>query len=410
MKVPGIVVLDVGDDYFHPSPEGWRWDWPYPVSEFVRHFERAIPVRQFLFWGRIASRAAPAGDVQYSFPANERIRIIGARASGARGARSHVAALPYIVTRGVAAVAKADIIIFRWPSLHSALLLPLALLMRKTVVIRLRVDVEEGLRMAGAIRSRRIAGAFGSYTRWALRRATVPVCVSEFLKKKYGNDKTAVLNECVVSDADLAPAEDRSGPPTVLYVGRLSHEKGVDILIRAFAQMKATSARLVIVGGGVQEQRLRDLARSLGVMERVVFAGVVADRTQLAEWYRSSTVFVLPSRSEGLGCVLLESMAAGTPIVASNVGGIPDLVRNGDNGLLVPADDTESLALAIDRLLSDATLRREFAIRGTAVASTKTFEKQTTALIDLALTAWKRKNGDLHQAADPPSPVTSADR
>src|SRR5207248_1277606 len=143
----------------------------------------------------------------------------------------------------VAAVRRADIIVFRWPSLHSMILLPFALMMRKTFVVRVRVDVQAGLHAAGAVRSPLAGRLIAAYTRWALRRATLSVCISRFLKQKYGNERTVILNECSLMQSDIAPNFDRAEPPIALYVGRLTKEKGVDVLIRAAALLREGSMR-----------------------------------------------------------------------------------------------------------------------------------------------------------------------
>jgi glycosyltransferase involved in cell wall biosynthesis len=382
-----IVVLDVGDDYFHPSAEGWRWDWYFPVGEVVRRFAKNRPVSEFLYWGRIAPAPADPGEAKFAFPSDSPVRIIGARADGSRGARSHLKILPQIFTRGVGAVRKADIIVFRWPSLHSMLLLPFALMMRKTFVVRVRVDVQAGLHAAGAVRSPLVGRLVAAYTRWALRRATLSVCISRFLKEKYGNERTVILNECSLMESDIVPTFDRGQPPIILYVGRLTREKGVDILIRAAALMREGGVRLQIVGGGPERTRLEELASSLKA-DNVSFLGGISDRRDLADIYRRATVFVLPSRSEGLGCVLLEAMAAGTPIVATAVGGIPDLIRDGWNGLLVPSEDPGALAGAVNRMLTDAALRKACAENGVGVAEENTFERHTGRMIDMAVHAF----------------------
>ena len=388
----GLRVLDVGDDYFHPTADGgWAWDWYFPVRETLAELERLTPVDEFRYWGRLAPTPAAAGEVKFPFPAGGAIGIVGAKASGARGGREHLRVLPQVLTRGIAAVRRADVILFRWPAVHSMLLVPVAVLLRKPFVMRLRSDVESGWQAVGNV------GARGgrlilAYTRWALRRATVPVVISDFLNDRYAGGRAFVLNECGVMDDDIAADVHEAGDATILYVGRFAAEKGVDVLVRAFAQLDVPDARLRLVGAGPERERIEALARELGVATRVDFAGSIADRAVLREEYRRARLFALPSRTEGLGCVLLEAMAAGTPIVATRTGGIPDLVTDGENGLLAPPEDPAALAAAMTRMLGDAPLRRRCAERGLEVVKRHTFQSQTRRWIELAVKAAGRGN------------------
>lgn len=388
----GLRILDVGDDYFHRVGGEWKWDWPFPVLATLALFERQATVEEFRFWGRIAPGDGVSAETKFPFPTAEKIEVIGARTSGRRGLTSHLLAVPQLLTRGLLAVWRADVVLFRWPSLHSMLLVPFASLFRKTFAIRLRVDIEDGLKAAGAVRSPFLASLAGRYTRWALKRCSVSVCISRFLREKYGNDRTIILNECSVMESDVSPSPAPPGRPLILYVGRLTSEKGVDVLLRAFSRV-TTPALLEIVGAGSERSRLEELVRDLGISEGVRFAGGIADRTELVAKYRYATLFVLPSRSEGLGCVLLEAMSAGTPIVATNVGGIPELVRDGWNGFLVPPEDPSAMAGAIDRMLADGDLRALCAQRGVDVVREQTFEKQVGRWVELIVGAWRARTG-----------------
>jgi len=145
----------------------------------------------------------------------------------------------------------------------------------------------------------------------------------------------------------------------ILSVGRLSKEKAHADLIKAFKQLCTTNpdlnCKLVIVGDGPERERLESASAQSGLSQRIIFAGQVPD---VRPSYAMSDVFVLPSLTEGSPNVLLEAMAAQVPIVATAVGGVPEIVENEDAALLVPADDPAALAAAIARLLDDAELGR----------------------------------------------------
>jgi len=148
----------------------------------------------------------------------------------------------------------------------------------------------------------------------------------------------------------------------VLFVGALTQwhrYKGLDVLIQAMALMRdqVPEARLVIVGAGQLETEYRQLVSRHGLTSCVIFAGNVPD-DELPKYYACSDMLALPSkdRSEGFGLTILEANATGKPAIGSAVGGIPSVIMNEYNGLLVPPSDPEALARAIARVLVDEDL------------------------------------------------------
>jgi glycogen(starch) synthase len=145
------------------------------------------------------------------------------------------------------------------------------------------------------------------------------------------------------------------GRPRVLFVGRLAPQKGVRALVAAAALIENPSARVLLVGDGPEREALEREAERIGVGDRVRFLGFFAHE-RLPAAMAHADVLVLPSVYEELGTVLLEAMWAGLPIVASRTGGIPDVIEDGSNGLLVEPGDPEALARAIDRVFADRAL------------------------------------------------------
>jgi glycosyltransferase involved in cell wall biosynthesis len=142
--------------------------------------------------------------------------------------------------------------------------------------------------------------------------------------------------------------------PVIGLVGRLDHwGKGHKELFAAMVRLTARyPVQALIVGGGRREAELKQAAADLGLADAVHFLG---SRRDVPDLLHAMDIFVLPSYSEGLSLALMEAMAAGLPVVASRVGGNPELVEDGDTGLLIPPQDADALAAALERLLADPT-------------------------------------------------------
>ncbi len=151
--------------------------------------------------------------------------------------------------------------------------------------------------------------------------------------------------------------------PLVVLVGRLEYEKGGQDAIAALAQL-ASDVHLVLVGTGGQRQALADQANTAGLSGRVHLAGRLDDQ-QVAALLGAADVAVVPSRYEPFGLVALEAMAAGTPVVVTSTGGLGDLVRPDETGLVVPPARPDALADAVRGLLADPQRRAAMALRGT---------------------------------------------
>jgi len=155
------------------------------------------------------------------------------------------------------------------------------------------------------------------------------------------------------------PPSFADGRPTVLYVGRLDRRKGLPVLLRAMADVlrRAPDARLVVAGPGPLERRCRRICDQLGITGSVAFVGPVPP-DELPGYYANCTVYVSPTiNRESMGIVLIEAMACGRAVVASDIPGYDEVVQSGRNGLLVPRDDAPALASAITAVLRDNALR-----------------------------------------------------
>jgi glycosyltransferase involved in cell wall biosynthesis len=169
----------------------------------------------------------------------------------------------------------------------------------------------------------------------------------------------------------------REGGRAVLYVAaRLDPVKDLGTLLRAFAlARRGRNVVLAIAGDGPERSALTALARDLEIDADVHFLGFRDDAARL---YTGADVFVLSSLTEGLSLSTLEAMAAGLPVVATRVGGNPELILDGETGLLVPPRDPEALAGAIGRVLDDAPLRARLGTAGRARAAERFSLRETT--------------------------------
>jgi len=161
---------------------------------------------------------------------------------------------------------------------------------------------------------------------------------------------------------------------TVLFVGALTkwhRYKGLDVLLNAMKMLlsRQTDLALLVVGGGELKEEYEAISQQLGVSEGTLFLGDVPD-AQLPEYYSAADVLVLPSkdRSEGFGLTTLEANATGKPVVASNIGGIPSVVKNNHNGLLVPPNDAAALCEALLHLDNHRELASTMGRNGRKVA------------------------------------------
>ncbi|MFL5516671.1 MAG: glycosyltransferase family 4 protein, partial [Gemmatimonadales bacterium] len=163
-----------------------------------------------------------------------------------------------------------------------------------------------------------------------------------------------------------------------LAVSRLVERKGLDDLIRAFAALERGRYELEIVGSGADAQSLRAMVADLGLEDLVHFAGPL-DRVRTAARYRDADIFTLASWEEAFGNAFAEALASGLPVVGTNVGGIPELVEHGRNGVLVPPQDPGTLAEAIRFLGERPELRAEMGRRNRAHAEANlSWERMTT--------------------------------
>lgn len=208
---------------------------------------------------------------------------------------------------------------------------------------------------------------------WMLRQVNGAIMGTEsaahvWREKGYRGQYT-VIPQFGVDPEVFRPLPRPANPALVIgFIGRLRPEKGVDLLMRAAARLPFPDWKLHVIGQGPEREALEALARTLGIYERVWFAGQHPS-TQMAALYPQLDVLVVPSRTlpnwkEQFGRVIVEAMACGVPVIGSDSAAIPDVI--GDAGLIFREDDEAQLTQALERLLTAPDLRAELAARGRA--------------------------------------------
>ena len=210
--------------------------------------------------------------------------------------------------------------------------------------------------------------------KWICRRAEGVRVVSETSRRwcleELGLDPGNVylnhISMSMLSEETVEQAPDvKTDPDTVLYVGRLAEEKDLPTLLAALEQVldPRPASELVIAGDGPERDRLERLAATLGIEDSVTFLGAVPYE-ELPEHYQRAAVVVLPSLHENFGRVILEAFAYGTPVVSTDAEGPVELIDDGETGLLVPKEDSQALAAAVEDVLADEAARDRMGAAG----------------------------------------------
>jgi len=289
----------------------------------------------------------------------------------------------------IKAIRPGDLVLIRVPAANGMLAYVIARAFRKPVVIFLVGPPAAGALSSSCRPGRRTIIRLAALLEWAsivwmARRAPVFAYGSHLAERlRAARAMSVSVTFTSLVDALPATADGRNGRPPfkMLYAGRLAPEKGIDVLLAALKQVVADgqAAELDVVGDGPQAAELRlQAGRVAGAQIR--FHGWLSEGSDLDQLFDDADLFVHPSRQEGIPKVLLKAMAHGLPVVTTNIGGIPDIVVDGEQGLLVPADDPVRLAEALERVLNDAGLRHRLGEAGRTYAAAHTTGEQARAV------------------------------
>lgn len=211
----------------------------------------------------------------------------------------------------------------------------------------------------------------------AYRGASAVVALTEtaatYLRARTGRMVVSIPNPVVGFEA-VQTTEASPRCPSILAMGRFSREKGFDVLIEAFGQLASRHPEwtLIILGDGPERCALEAAIDRLGLRGRISLPGQVSHPSAVL---RHAELFVCPSRVEGFGMALCEAMACGLAVIATDADGPRAILRHGENGLLVPREDPQALAAAMERLMADGDLRSRLGERAADVTSLFSLER-----------------------------------
>jgi len=229
-----------------------------------------------------------------------------------------------------------------------------------------------------------------------LQRSKFMITISNFnreylIKELQLDGEKIVVNRCGVNVSNFTPKEReniRPNRPMILTIARLHPIKALECLIETYRILKASGVvfKGIIIGEGKERKNLENLIRKYSLTENVKLIGAKT-QLEIVSYLKKSAIFVLPSRSEGLPIVIMEALASGIPVIASNIAGIPEIVHNDKSGYLVPVGDSHKLAEKIKELLLDEEKRTKFGQYGRRLVEKDfSLKKQVCRLIDL----WQR--------------------
>lgn len=360
---PSVKVLFINDNHCRVRGDSVVFEGS-TFHTFLKGFNLVAPIL-----------SSPCVDLGPFRPGDEQV-VNGVRVWLRRGygtAKQFYIHLPLMVTRGVLdlwqQIQQVDAVVMTLPASLGPVTYACARLQRKPVIVYVVGDVQEVISEGGAYKGlmgefAKLAAAFeAAFTRYAARRNTTFVLGQRMLGKleRAGSKPHPAMTSLVRESLVQQPRHQVTFRSIRLVtVGRLSAEKGYPVALLAIRALldEGRDVSYTIIGSGPIEGQLRLQIRELGLDNRVQLLGRMAIEQIFEEIFPKSDVFVLPSQSEGIPKVLLEAMAGGLSVVASNVGGVPDIVGlNGERGWLVEPGDPKALQDALGACIDNTAER-----------------------------------------------------
>lgn len=372
MFTDGKYYQDQSGHYFTQS--NWR---QRLLAEYAKHFEEIRLFCRFSVTTEIDDLSKDIIDIP-------NLRIVGL--PNFKGFRGFLRARQQIIQILRAEMSGLDVCFLRLPSQISTVGIKVAKAMGIPTVCQIVGDSEEVFRVDETIFSNSFVRYIVSKTTYYLQRRNInstdfQTSISRQLAEKYCRypDKVEIIPDTLIGGDCFMPYRGRR-PDEVfnaLYVGRVEHHKNPQLFLYALAELRRRGkpVRTTIVGGGTYLPALKSLAENLGISNAVDFVGHVRSASRLMEYYRSAHMLYLLSFTEGLGMVLLEAGAACLPIVASRVGGIPELAHDGENAFLISPDNLHECVSATEKLIDDEALREKMGRKSQEMMEKYTIDK-----------------------------------
>jgi len=307
------------------------------------------------------------------------------------GVMEYYSKLPfYLIKNSLAmfsAIRKSDVVFLRIPSMNAILAFTLSLIFKKKIVtycVGNEVEiVSEGGRYSGKYIGS-VALGIAKFHRlkqkMIVKKASVAFFLGSELRDKLGgtNKNSHITFTSLIRSSDITYRSVCTKKEiNLLYIGRLGHEKGIHYLIEAYKNIAKTkkNVKLFIAGDGECLRELQEDIALSGLTSNVIFLGHQT-REEIDRTFLNCDIMILPSLSEGVPKVLLEAMTKGLPVVATSVGGIPDIIENMKNGVLVPSKSHEEITKAVELIIDDRDLRENIVKNGYSFVKEHTMEKQ----------------------------------
>jgi len=383
-----LLLVRIGDQVLYYKEGDWFTEGYYQLNEIADLFGKQLST--FTAFGRIVKKERDY-DKLYQIPSYvvPKFKVAGPEVSS-KGLKAYLIALPKLITEVKRAMREHDVSWIMMPSLAG---LVASLLAPKDKIKVVQIVGEWSMPLK--LRYPKFAFIIVPLAKWliklSLKRANLAVFVSNYLAKKYGGGlKCQVI---IANESRLRPwmicQVDRNElhkPLRILYVGRLVPEKGVQFLLEAIALvLKEIPCELWIVGSGLYESFLKNKAKEIGIISCIRWFSWVPWGEELFQIMRKADVLVMPSLIEGLGMVHFEAMSQSLPVIATQVDGIPEIVKDGISGLLVEPGDSKAIAESIMRIARDSELRKRLVNEGLKVAKENTLENQTGKVVTAIL-------------------------
>lgn len=387
-----MKICLVSDEPLHRAPDGSHYSFTgYDWRAFADLFGPELEQLHLLH--RVRETAAPPEGWAPNL-VDERIRVVPLPAF----TKYQVfAKLPAALGRLSREVRDADLVWLVVPNVYPTLAYVVARVLRKPVLAWCVGDVSEtALMIYDELPMRMAHRLYARITRGIVRRSDGGFVASRTLEKKYrGRRPLKVAYRAFGDPSYLAMAREQRDPRTILYLGRLSPEKGARTLMGAFEQVltKVPDARLVIAGEGVERADLEARARRAEVEGAVEFAGWVAHGQPLKQLLERVDLLCLPSYTEGLPSSLLEALSAGLPVVGSDVGDIPAVISAHGAGRIVPPRDDGALATVLVDVMTDRDEYDHMVEAAAATARELSFEQETGRVVQAALRLVRQRAG-----------------